>query len=913
MTVSSNINKTRFLGSNSAGPFQFGFKFYQNEEILVVNMDADGTETALIEGSDYTLSGAGLETGGTINLSEILPTGEELIVYRVLDILQETSFINQGAFYPELHEVAYDKLTMMLQQINTEVTSLDGRQGTTEAIVSAIAPENVVSSQLYAASIKVVPGNYDTLAEAATAADAAGKTVVVTSPHVVTTAIAWPADRELRFEKGGYIDPSSTGTITNLKEVRPEQFGSLSGDASIAFNAMSRIAIPQYNSIKANNTYFWQSPPVIKIKAGSYFFSSTWDLSFRNNLMIECEGKVVLAGDNITTLNGVGGAPAFTYTGNGATKIFSVAGFNPNVGTLLVQVDGYFVPWSYSGGNITLLRTAAPAGGTSIKIWHNVPTIEMVGSSHATVKDLWVYSPRTSSAAIHHSGNGTSEGSAAKDTLAGKGNVTWNTYYSVVVMSNATAMPGPLFDATPYPQDTRNHYYYSMDDSWFYGPQFMSNSGTNVETYAAAFSSGAITIIHPEVSTGKGFWLRQGGNLDVFHPMFSMGGSTDPVTYGALFHVTPEETGSFNSSGGVQLTVYSPYVESTGLPMIYYDPAITTNTSGGSIYIAGGFGHFNSDSQVRYNRRLIQVDKQSPSIDINGFTLLAEGDGTTWNQKVYAPQSVVAISGTSSYVNPSPYVESALISDEKVVLRGGVINGTFAPRILNVTVSSGYVASEPQNYKFRTLDSALAHVNASTASETVITLNNNDTLSLPVNIQGNIRISNFGYTLTIAENATLFVYNGGNLTIGGGTIVNNNTAATGFIYNSGGDVFLNTFTATAGAAGNILVQHRKGSTSLSAFTHTSGVLVDASYVYGSGKVNINGVNTYNSTAKVINTGTGNGTAECTIVAAAAPSTGVWDFAVRTRYLAPTAGGSIGSVCTSSGTPGTWKTYGAVAP
>jgi hypothetical protein len=120
MTVASNINKTRFLGSNSAGPFLFGFKFFQNEEILVVKMDADGTETALIEGADYTLSGAGLETGGNINLSEILPTGEELIIYRVLDILQETSFINQGAFYPNLHEAAFDKLVMMIQQISEE-------------------------------------------------------------------------------------------------------------------------------------------------------------------------------------------------------------------------------------------------------------------------------------------------------------------------------------------------------------------------------------------------------------------------------------------------------------------------------------------------------------------------------------------------------------------------------------------------------------------------------------------------------------------------------------------------------------------------------------------------------------------------------------------------------------------------
>lgn len=71
-------------------------------------------------------------------------------------------------------------------------------------------------------------GTYATksdLAAAAAAADVAGKTVIVTSPQVVTTAIVWPADRDLRFEKSGYVTYSGTGALTGLQEVRPEMFG----------------------------------------------------------------------------------------------------------------------------------------------------------------------------------------------------------------------------------------------------------------------------------------------------------------------------------------------------------------------------------------------------------------------------------------------------------------------------------------------------------------------------------------------------------------------------------------------------------------------------------------------------------------------------------------------------------------
>ena len=44
----------------------------------------------------------------------------------------------------------------------------------------------------------------------------------------------------------------------------------------------------------------------------------------------------------------------------------------------------------------------------------------------------------------------------------------------------------------------------------------------------------------------------------------------------------------------------------------------------------------------------------------------------------------------------------------------------------------------------------------------------------------------------------------------------------------------------------------------------------------------------------------------------APVFGTWAVGDKVESTAPTAGGSIGWVCTTAGSPGTWKTYGAVA-
>jgi hypothetical protein len=49
------------------------------------------------------------------------------------------------------------------------------------------------------------------------------------------------------------------------------------------------------------------------------------------------------------------------------------------------------------------------------------------------------------------------------------------------------------------------------------------------------------------------------------------------------------------------------------------------------------------------------------------------------------------------------------------------------------------------------------------------------------------------------------------------------------------------------------------------------------------------------------------------VGAAAPTTGTWLQGDIVFNTAPTAGGFIGFVCTTGGTPGTWKTWGAITP
>jgi hypothetical protein len=122
-TVNTTTSSQRFHGSGSTGPFTFSWRFLDNDDIAVYRVD-DPDEgnpenwTELTEGTDYTLSGAGSYTGGSLTLTAALATGKDLAIERTTPALQETDIRNQGNnFFPEIHEDTFDKIVMMLQDL----------------------------------------------------------------------------------------------------------------------------------------------------------------------------------------------------------------------------------------------------------------------------------------------------------------------------------------------------------------------------------------------------------------------------------------------------------------------------------------------------------------------------------------------------------------------------------------------------------------------------------------------------------------------------------------------------------------------------------------------------------------------------------------------------------------------------
>lgn len=116
MTVSTEVDHNEYTGNGVTTSFPYTFRIFNKSDLFVQVVDLDENITDLILDTDYTVTGAGGYTGGSVILSEPLANGRKISISRSLPVTQETDLRNQGKFFAEVHEDAFDKLTMLIQQ-----------------------------------------------------------------------------------------------------------------------------------------------------------------------------------------------------------------------------------------------------------------------------------------------------------------------------------------------------------------------------------------------------------------------------------------------------------------------------------------------------------------------------------------------------------------------------------------------------------------------------------------------------------------------------------------------------------------------------------------------------------------------------------------------------------------------------
>ncbi len=123
MTISTTTTKNQHNGNASATTFAYNFKILDQSHLEVIKTNASGVDTTLSITTHYTVSGVGADSGSiTYPVSgSPLAADEKITIRRKQDFLQATDLQNQGGFFAEVHETAFDRQTQFALQNQEEL------------------------------------------------------------------------------------------------------------------------------------------------------------------------------------------------------------------------------------------------------------------------------------------------------------------------------------------------------------------------------------------------------------------------------------------------------------------------------------------------------------------------------------------------------------------------------------------------------------------------------------------------------------------------------------------------------------------------------------------------------------------------------------------------------------------------
>lgn len=120
MTVTTVVTSNQYAGNGVTDTFDYDFAVYEEDELVVRDIDESGAAITLVLNSDYTVTGAGTAFGGTITLDTPTPIDHTLDIRPVYDLLQPTNIRNQTRFLAEVHEAVFDRVTRYMQYLKRQ-------------------------------------------------------------------------------------------------------------------------------------------------------------------------------------------------------------------------------------------------------------------------------------------------------------------------------------------------------------------------------------------------------------------------------------------------------------------------------------------------------------------------------------------------------------------------------------------------------------------------------------------------------------------------------------------------------------------------------------------------------------------------------------------------------------------------
>ena len=299
MTISTTASRAQYNGNGVTTVFSFPYLFLANGDLEVRLIAASGTSTILTLTTDYTVTGANNDAGGSVTMIVAPATGEQILIRRIVDLTQETAYPSGDPFPAESHERALDKLTMMVQQHDEEFARTLQLPPESDVDASTINVEAVETVAGIAAGVSAVAG---------ISADVTTVAGIATDIKAVSATLGGNPDGASLVS----YTPAGTGAVATTVQAKLRESVSVKD-----FGAVGDGVTDDTASVQAAINFARTNAKKLHVPAGTYIISGS-GLTYSSS----GSGGILIEGTSANDIS-INTGSVFKYTGTGSCFKFT--------------------------------------------------------------------------------------------------------------------------------------------------------------------------------------------------------------------------------------------------------------------------------------------------------------------------------------------------------------------------------------------------------------------------------------------------------------------------------------------------------------------------------------------------------------------------------------------------------------
>jgi hypothetical protein len=301
MTVSNSANKITYIGNGTTIQFPFTFKIFKTTDMQVILTDiSTGVDTMLAPNSNYSVNLTTSYVTYPVSGSP-LTSATKITLNRSVPITQETSLPNQGAYFAKTVETALDKITIIEQQQQEQLSRSLLQSVLVDSDVSNILPAPVPNQALGwnetgTKLINITPGTFSLSDYTATAKLS---DIITTNPWVDVRAFG---------AKGDGITDDAVSIQNAINYAKTNKISKVTVPSGKTYAISATIRIPSnidfVGEIGSEGSYNYLIPELLPTVANLNVLE-VWDNGGKCIRGINIQNIAIINSRNLVGINGI--------------------------------------------------------------------------------------------------------------------------------------------------------------------------------------------------------------------------------------------------------------------------------------------------------------------------------------------------------------------------------------------------------------------------------------------------------------------------------------------------------------------------------------------------------------------------------------------------------------------------------